>query len=102
VSYRTAEEAKNDNIAKMGKELGELYSALWQHITLLHANWHEYVELFGTKPSRVELLNKAAHAFFGTIQDELWDTTLLAIARLTDPASTFGKANLSIQADRVP
>jgi hypothetical protein len=59
-------------------------------------NWAEYVELFGTKQERVELMNKAAPFFFSRIQDGLWDATLLHIARLTDPPKTSGKANLTI------
>jgi hypothetical protein len=55
------------------------------------------LELFGSKPARVELLNKAAPVFFRLIQDSLWDDILLHIARLTDPPISFGaKANLTI------
>jgi hypothetical protein len=94
---QSADEIKNEAITKMGQALGEQYSALWQEVALLHVNWDEYVELFGTKPTRIELLNQAAPSFFRMIQDELWDTTLLGIARITDPPATAGKANLTVQ-----
>jgi hypothetical protein len=96
-SERTAAEAKADNIAVMGQSLGEQYSALWQELVWLYRVWGEYVELYGTKPSRVELLNRAAGSFFRVVQDGLWEQTLLHIARLTDPAMSAGKPNLSIR-----
>jgi hypothetical protein len=94
----TAEQAKKRNVEKMGEALGTQYSALWQEVSLLHINWKEYVELFGTKPERIALLNRAAGGFFRMIQDDLFETTLLYIARLTDPSkSPGGKANLTVQ-----
>jgi hypothetical protein len=92
----TAEEAKARNIEKMGHALGEQYSALWQEVAWLHAKWREYVELFGTGSSRVDLLNQAAPTFFRLIQDSLWEDILLHIARLTDPPRSIGKCNLTI------
>jgi hypothetical protein len=86
-THRTSDEAKIERIAKMGEELGELYDALWQQVAWLYQKWGEYVVLFGTKPSRVELLNLAAPKFFRIVQDTLWKDVLLHIARLTDPES---------------
>lgn len=43
----------------------------------------------------------ATPTFFRMIQDELWESTLLHLARLTDPANSQGKqdrSNLTIQA----
>ena len=94
---RTAEEELQHNITIMGEELGRQYSALWQGVALLFSNWHEFVELFGTKPERVELLNSAAPGFFGMVQGELWDSILLGIARLTDRSTTAGRNNLTIR-----
>ena len=67
----SAQDSKKENVAKMGKPLGEIYSALWQEIATLHFHWGEYVELFGNKPERVTLLNAAAPFFFRMIQDGL-------------------------------
>jgi hypothetical protein len=83
----------------MGKELGEIYSALWQEVTLLHFDWHEYVELFGTKATRIDLMNGAAPHFFRLVQDRLWEAALLHLARLTDPPISPGnRTNLSVKA----
>jgi len=71
----------------------------------LHFHWKEYVDLFGTKPGRIELLNRAAPHFFRMLQDELWEITLLSLARLTDPANSQGRqdrSNLTIQALLAP
>jgi hypothetical protein len=95
---QTAEEAKNEYIQRMGEALGTQFAALWQEVAYLHMKWAEYVALFGTKPSRIELLNKAAPSFFRLVQDTLWEETLLHIARLTDPSeSGKGKPNLTIR-----
>jgi hypothetical protein len=80
-----AEEAKQANIATMGRSLGEVYSALWQGLAIIFVYWKDYVELFGTKPTRIDILNQAAPQFFRMLQDELWGMSLLHIARLTDP-----------------
>jgi hypothetical protein len=98
---QTGDEAKNTNIEKMGETLGALYSALWQAVATIHFHWQDYVELFGTNPERITLLNNAAPAFFRMIQDELWEMSLLHLARLTDPTNSLGrnnKQNLTIQA----
>jgi hypothetical protein len=96
VANQSAAEAKQRDIEKMGEALGTQYSLLWQEVVLLHRNWEQYVVLFGTKPSRIELLNQSAPYFFRMLQDDLWDVTLLHIARLTDPPKTGNKENLTI------
>ncbi len=85
----------------MGEPLGALYYALWQSVAEIHSNWREYVELFGTKPERIDLLNRAAPAFFAMLQDQLWEGSLLHLARLTDRSKTLNnkdKSNLTIHA----
>ena len=92
---RTADEVKREYADAMGEPLGKQFHALWQEVAWLHVKWEEYLELFGTKPSRIELLNKAAPRFFGIVQDLLWEETILHIARLTDPAKSKKKKNRS-------
>lgn len=95
--HRTPDESKHANVVAMGEELGLLYSALWQQVAGLHHKWEQYVVLFGTKESRVHLLNASAGQFFRVVQDTLWDDTLLHIARLTDSPKSVGKSNLSVR-----
>ncbi|GHD46910.1 hypothetical protein SAMN05216429_10956 [Marinobacter persicus] len=97
-NYRTAEEARKAYIECMGQQLGEQFHELWQELAWLYAKWAEYVELFGTRSSRIDLLNQAAPHFFKIVQDSLWEDVILHIARLTDPPRSSGKENLTIQA----
>jgi hypothetical protein len=92
---QTADEAKKANTEKMGDPLGAVYSALWQAVAIAFLNWKDYLELFGTSPERIALLNRGAPAFFRMIQDELWEMSLLHLARLTDPAQSPGKLDKS-------
>ncbi|MEA2889404.1 MAG: hypothetical protein QOI05_197 [Bradyrhizobium sp.] len=95
---QSAAQAKAENIVVMGDPLGELYSALWHSVATAHVYWKEYVELFGSKPSRITLLNKSAPAFFHMLQEELWEASLLRLARLTDAPKSMGNPNLTMQA----
>jgi hypothetical protein len=93
----TAEGVRQEHVNCMGQDLGLLYHALWNELAWVESKWVEYVELYGTNESRIDLLNQAAGHFFKIVQDSLWDDTLLHIARLTDPAKSMGKENLSIK-----
>jgi hypothetical protein len=64
----------------------------------INSKWAEYVVLFGTSSERVALLNEASPSFAHLLQDALWENVLLHIARLTDPAMSCGKTNLSLAA----
>jgi hypothetical protein len=100
MTNRTAEEARDHYIEKMGQVLGTQFAALWQEVASVHIKWSEYVALFATNPTRVEVLNQAAPAFFRMIQDVLWEDTLLHVARLMGSPASFGhkdKANLTLQ-----
>jgi hypothetical protein len=93
----TAEEVRDDHVSRMGESLGKYYHALWQEVAGLHAEWSEYVELYGTKESRIDLLNKSAPLFFRLAQDAMWEAVLLNICRLTDHPGNEAKERLTIQ-----
>jgi hypothetical protein len=96
--HRTAEQVTSHHIEKMGKALGVQFDALWHDVVWLHRKWGEYIELFGSKVSRVETMNQAAPQFFHMIQGVLWEETLLHVARLTDKSTSPGRRqNLTIQ-----
>jgi HEPN superfamily AbiU2-like protein len=96
-SERTAAQAKADHIAKMGEEIGAVYSTLWQEVAWINQKWAQYVELFGISPERIDLLNRAAPSMIRTVQDTLWEDVLLHLARLTDPPKSMGRGNLSVR-----
>src|SRR5687768_11954076 len=81
----------------MGPELGQLQYLLWHDVTGLHLKWAEFRELFGTKPSRIDLMNESVPAFFGHLEDVLWSDVLLHLSRLTDPPATGGQQNLTFR-----
>lgn len=95
--HRTTEEVKRHHIEMMGDTLGSLYHALWNELAWLYTKWREYVELFGTTPSRIDLMNQVSGLFFRVVQDSLWEDSILHIARLTDPPKSVGKKNLTIR-----
>jgi hypothetical protein len=96
LTYNSAEEVKQQHIERMGKDLGSIYNQLCNELAWLYIKWNQYVELYGTKPSRIDLTNQAAPLLFRIVQDTLWEDTLLHIAKLTDPPKTVGKSNLTI------
>lgn len=95
--HKSPQDVRHEHLEKMGPELGSIYSGLWNEVAWLHAKWDEYVVLFGTKPSRIKLLNRAAPRFFRIVEVTLFEETLLHIARITDASQTAGKDNLSIR-----
>lgn len=93
----TTEDVHQQYVDAMGDELGKLFFRFWNECVWLHWKWEEYVALFGTKPERISLLNKAAGSFFRVVQDTLWENVLLHISRLTDPPQSAGKDNLTLR-----
>jgi hypothetical protein len=91
------EEVRARYIAKMGAELGELQYLLWHDVTWLQLKWVEYRELFAAKSTRIDLMNETAPAFFGRLQDVLWEDVLLHLSRLTDAPVMSGKQNLTVR-----
>ncbi len=91
------DEILQNYIKHMGEKLGTYYNALWNEVAYLFTKWSEYDELFGKKPSRVDLLNDAAPTFFYIVQDCMFKDILLHIARLLDPPKSVGKKNLSVR-----
>jgi hypothetical protein len=80
----------------MGEDLGKQYTVLYNEVAILHLYWKEFLELFGTNEKRLERLNQSAPGFFRMLQDELFQTNVLHIARLTDPTKSAGNANLTL------
>lgn len=93
---QTSDEIRKGRIEVLGEEFGLLYDSVYTGVLELFFNWFEYKELFASKESRIKLLNEAAPSFFYIVQRRLWESILLHICRLTDPAQTAGKRNASI------
>jgi hypothetical protein len=93
----SAEQVREKHLRDMGPELGSVYNALDRDVTWLHAKWNQYRQLYARSPERIALLNRVAGHFFGVIQDTLFEDILLHLARLTDPAKSVGKENLTLK-----
>jgi AbiU2 len=91
-----AEEVEQQYVASMGKDLGQVYNRLQSECTLLNSTWQQFVELFATNEKRVEVLHWSAPYFFKVVHDVFLESTLLRICRISDPAASLGKENLSL------
>lgn len=104
MTMRTAAESRADYEQAMGLELGAIYAELVQELCSIYLIWGQYKILYGTKETRVDLLNQASGSFFRIVQDCLFDQVLLSISRMTDQPSIRGHQTLTVQrlADLVP
>ncbi|WP_355606351.1 hypothetical protein RZV17_00695 [Xanthomonas cannabis] len=95
-STQSMDEVHANYVTLIGDELGTAFATLHRKLIELHMVWKQYQQLFGSDQETVELLNRTAALFFKIIQDEMWDSVLLGISRMTDPPETRGKKNLTI------
>ena len=94
---RSMDEVRSGYISAMGQELGSSFYELYRKLVELHVLWQQYHQLFGGDPDTVRLLNRTSGLFFKIVQDELWDSVLLGVSRMTDPPTTGKKKNLTVQ-----
>src|SRR5690606_37010258 len=97
MTTRSMDEVQAEYISKMGHELGGSFYELYRKLVELHIIWQQYRQLFGDCPDTVGLLNRTSGLFFKIVQDELWDSVLLGVSRMTDPPATGKNKNLTIQ-----
>ena len=100
MAYRSPEEVEQQHLEAMGPSLGPIYHALYTEVVWLHDKWQQYRKLFDSRES-LDVLNAAAGFLFWVVGRVLWDDALLHLARLVDPATSFGradKANVTLQA----
>jgi hypothetical protein len=83
-------------IVPMDENLRTATTLLSNHILELHVLWEQYRQLY-TDADTIDVLNRTAGMFFKIVQDELWDSILLAVCRLVDSTSTAGHANLTLR-----
>jgi hypothetical protein len=83
--------------ASMPRELAEVYNALDHVIVWLFCRWNIFHQVFGTSEERINLLNESAPAFFRVCQDAILADIRMELCRLTDPAETCRKPNLTLQ-----
>lgn len=74
----------------------ELLDAIDNKVTMIHATWKIYRQMYGTSQARLDLLNAWVPDFIGIIQRVLWDSVILSICRLCDPPVQRGNKNLTL------
>ena len=72
-------------ILPMEEGLQDAMKVLGAQLVELHVVWRQYRELYADGDT-IEVLNRTAGLFFKIVQDELWDSMLLGICRMLDPA----------------
>lgn len=82
-------------MSKFPKAVQDIFEPMKEEITWLHVRWIIYKQLFESSAQRIDLLNECASVFFWIIQGVLIDEVQLGLGKLTDPANTAGKDNLS-------
>lgn len=73
----------------------EVFGKLWDDVASLHFKWRTYLELYDGDDS-VAVLDQTARGCFNFIAECMANDMTMAFARLTDPALTCGKQNLSL------
>lgn len=81
---------------EMSSELAEVFELIQKDVIWLHAKWINYCQLYETNKERIDLLNNVAPYFFHTVQNVFLTDIFMNICRLTDPAKTGKKENLTL------
>ena len=77
-------------------DLGSAYDAIGKEVTLLHARWKLFRQLFSTKEA-VALINASAGLAGWVIQGALIDAVILHLTRLCESARTGKQKNLTLE-----
>ncbi len=81
----------------MSPELSKLFDEIQHEVNWLHAKWINYRQIYAQDEEQINLLNRISPSFFYILQIIFLSDTYLHISRLTDPAYTMGKENLSLE-----
>jgi hypothetical protein len=84
----------NDRITS---ELRELFEVLNREVTWLHTVWELYIQFYGTSDENYEIMNASAPQFFAILKIMLFNELVMILNRLTEKATTWGKANASLE-----
>ena len=91
-------------IACMPQDVGECFHQIHLRVVWVQRIWTQHRQLFPLDNRHADLLKRTAPEFFQIIFDELWDTTLLWIAKLLDKPDGYNKemgkkvGNLTLEA----
>ncbi|WP_280542468.1 hypothetical protein [Chromohalobacter sp. 11-W] len=79
----------------MDEHLQKVFDRIKQELNHIHYRWTLYRQMFGTNPSRIELINKTSSNIFVEFQWLVIDHMVMSLSKLTDRARMGGNDNLS-------
>jgi hypothetical protein len=79
----------------MDEHLQNVFDRIKQELNNIHYRWKLYRQMFGTYPSRIELINRTSSNVFVEFQWLTIDYMVMALSKLTDKARMRGNENLS-------
>ena len=79
----------------MDEHLQKVFDRIKQELHHIHYRWTLYRQMFGTNPSRIELINKTSSNVFVEFQWLVIDYMVMSLSKLTDRARMQGNDNLS-------
>ncbi len=82
------DQVREKHKAALPADTGALYHALYNSLTTAFLSWIIFKDLFAKSEARVALLNRTASTFFLVLSETLRRDVLLAIARITDSATS--------------
>jgi len=82
-------------VSHTSKEAAELVRKFGNHVVRFHVIHHMYKELFENEEAQI-LMERTANSFFSDLNTILQHYLLLQFAKITDPATTMGQENFTI------
>lgn len=95
----------NKSHSEVGKEFADLFGEtdgktvqlITNSVSQLYSEWRIFLYFFCGAKERVDVLNLASGTTARTLSYMMWDSALLKVRRLTDPAKSRSNSNLSIE-----
>ena len=82
----------------MSSNTQEIFNEISRELQWLHVRWIFYRQLFeSSQKRRIDLLNESASLSFWLVESSFIDGILLGLCKLTDPANTGRKDNLTFK-----
>jgi hypothetical protein len=79
----------------MDEHLQKVFDRIKQELNHIHYRWILYRQIFGTSPSRIELINNTSSNVFLELQWLVIDYMVMSLSKLTDQARMGSNDNLS-------
>lgn len=95
--HQNHDHLNNEYTETFGADDGQAVQIITNSICQLYQEWRLFLYFFAGARERVDVLNAASGSTARTLQNTLWDSALLKVRRLTDPAKQRSNENLSLE-----